>query len=461
MPTQEKLVTPALLARRLVRKAQRRVPSFGLTKLRPADVWLLLDAANLSVVREDITPACFPVLRLGASPGSVGRDLVVRASLSEPAVVWLALREVARVWGGHALSAACAADLFATVGAFYHIQEEPSCVRAVNPRWFDRNWNLLLCEAAAIPLARPKSVPASEVYQLGRDARNAANYPLAATLLRRAAKMGEAEADLMTVARSWTALATVEYHQGRFPRARRCSARALRVIERDASLNGQLPLTLHDAFTIEVDAGQYASAVSLAERALVHYDRSSQPFLWFVHDVAWALITLGYHLRALPVLRHLHAMVHSEADRIHALGNLVVASAGAGDVVAWEESRRVLEALLLQAEAEDSVPRGYLSLAQADLVLGRWKTGESAALCAAEEAARRGQVDIELRARTLLEGARRRTSPAAVKPLPESVAARWDELARRLESELAGLRAANDKSCAGSSLQPGTSSLRA
>ncbi|HET7234531.1 MAG TPA: hypothetical protein VFJ16_31250 [Longimicrobium sp.] len=415
--------------RRLIRRARAICPGFGCREIGAADLWILLEAANLSVDHAEIVPAAIIGPRIEG-----GRCLTLRIGLPGNACLFAVLYEVACAWIGGVKPDRFTAEVFATIGVRPHVgHAHEDDLAALDEEWYTTMWareracavsELALFEGSACPVG----LPARELYELGRTARGRSDYEAARTLLGLAVRRGKVDRDWLTVSRALTASGTLLYREGNMTAARRQLSSALSCI-RQHKIVTQLPFTLHDAFVFEALAGRDARALRFAESALSSYDREDPRWPLFAHDVGWYLLDRALYLPAFKVLRYVLSAVLDRGDRMRALSNFAIVASAVGDVRQYDSTCAELNTMIAAASNSDAVPRAYLGLAEGALHLSLWRRAFMLAECAFVEADARGQADVRAQAEALLRAAEEQRLPEKIrKPFGNTMRARWERL---------------------------------
>lgn len=400
-------------------------------------MWLLLDAAHLTVSEEDISPA-----RLLAPRVAGGRALAVRRGQPSLAIRFHVLAEVGRAWIGEHPRARLIADLFAAVGLLPEINAgaDEDDLSAIDGEWFLAFWPDLRRLAGDVSRLRvaPGGSPERQL-RLAVAARAESRYADAAALFKAAAAHAQRSEEWGTAVAALQGLSTLSLRQRDHGSARRWCKRALSTATENR-VGDRVGPVFHDLFALEAHDGRDGKALECARRAMDAYDAAHPQFVPFAHDVAWYLADRGLYLRALPLLRRVAPLVVEPVSRIRVLSNSALAAGGAGAEREFDSIRAELWALLIGNEQADSVPAGYLGIAEGALHLSCWRLAAAAAKCAEEEAAVRGQADVRADAAAAREAAIGEAGfPAPAAPLSEGVIAGWSQLARAIEHSLSQL----------------------
>jgi tetratricopeptide (TPR) repeat protein len=281
--------------------------------------------------------------------------------------------------------------------------------------------------AALVPDSARRALAAARMNRLfGEGSRAEMFYERAITLARRA--------------RNWRAYVRghigkghVKKALGDWPSARahyHTAARAASHLSGEKWLAAQ---TQHDLLALAAEEGALEKVLEHAQQAVRWYPRHHARYPALAHDLAFVLVRLGLHSRAVPVLQAVMRARIPQEDQVIGWSTLARAAAGAGDAAEYhaaaENMLRLVGLFDLHAAA------AFANLACGAHLLESWELAERYALRSVELAAARSQDSDGAIARAVLEDVRARRAP-------DRGAARDDELTARI-SELTAQVAAH------------------
>lgn len=309
-------------------------------------------------------------------------------------------------------------------------------VRSV-ARWAERKGTpaTRLAFTTAAALALPDQ-PAAAL-EAARQARDLARPAQAETWFRCAIRLARGR-DWESYAWGFIGLGVLYIRAGNLPAARAVISRALRAA-RKRRMWAVAGSAYHHLFVISSDAGRMEEAYHYARAALHAYGERHPRLPALAHDLACYWADLGQFSRAVPVFEAALRLLTDPAERVIAAGNVVRASAGAGDRNRYERARAEVMALVENPAYDTASPEALLLVAHGDTSFGEWARAEAAALRAADSAEGRGEGRIRMRAEAQLDAARaaRVLGPFAAKqPESDALAVQAEALAVELRASL-------------------------
>lgn len=252
-------------------------------------------------------------------------------------------------------------------------------------------------------LAHPED--ASLALEVGRLAREAAQYARAESWLRWAIHVARSSKDQNTYVGGYIALGVLYRRIGNHPAAITVASRAVKAAHRNR-LNELKGLALHNLFIFASDGPDIRKAYAYVWDAAKAYGRNLHRLAILAHDVASYWCDQSHFSRAAPVIEAVLPRMQAPFERALATSNLARASAGAGWREAYEHARR--QAIQLVEELPGTAYRAeaLLTIARADALLGQWGRAEGMASTAAEIASRRGEAHVLLVAESELDAIR-------------------------------------------------------
>lgn len=278
-----------------------------------------------------------------------------------------------------------------------------ACRRVVG--WAEENGApaVRLAFTQAMAVARPAD--AGLALQVGRLARDAAQYARAETWLRWAIQLARGSKDHDTYVSGYIALGVLYRRMGNHPAAYTVAGRAVRAAKR-YGLSELEGLALHNLFIFASDGPDVRRAYGFVREAAQAYGQNPHRLAVLAHDVASFWCDNAQYTRAAPVIEAVLPRMEAAFERALAASNLARALAGAGDREHYESARRMAIELIETLPGTAHRADAFLTVARADTLLEEWERAESAASSAAEIAARRGEAHVLIVAETELAAIR-------------------------------------------------------
>jgi tetratricopeptide (TPR) repeat protein len=249
-----------------------------------------------------------------------------------------------------------------------------------------------LAFAQAIALARPGD--AASALDVGRLARDAAQYARAETWLRWAIQLSRGS-DNEAYVSSYIALGVLYRRMGNHPAACTVAQRAAKAARRHGlrELEG---LALHNLFIFASDGPDVRKAYTYVWDAVRAYSGHENRLAILAHDVASFWCDRGRYARAAPIIEAVLPRMEAPHARALAASNLARASAGAGHRDHYEVARRMAMDLIKSLPGSAHQPDAFLTVARADALMREWELAEDTALMALSIATRRGEKHVML-----------------------------------------------------------------
>jgi tetratricopeptide (TPR) repeat protein len=249
-----------------------------------------------------------------------------------------------------------------------------------------------LAFAQAIALLRPDDAAAA--LEVGRLARDAAQYARAETWLRWAIQLARG-GDQETYVSSYIALGVLYRRIGNHPAACTVAQRAARAARRHGlrELEG---LALHNLFIFASDGPDVRKAYTYVWDAVRAYSGHEDRLAILAHDVASFWCDRGRYARAAPIIEAVLPKMDAPHARALAASNLARASAGAGHRDHYEVARRMAVDLTRSLPGSAHQPDAFLTIARADALMGEWERAEDSAILALTIATARGEKHVML-----------------------------------------------------------------
>lgn len=290
--------------------------------------------------------------------------------------------------------------------------------------------------AQAAALTAPES--AEHAYTAGLLCRRNSEYTRAETWYRRAIGLARRRRDAQVYARAYMGLGKIFTVRNDPARAREAFLRTFRMARR-AGIRKLRAEALHNLFVVAAETNQVSEALDDAQQAFRAYPRTDLGRITLAHDVAGFWVLQGQYMRALPVLEGLVRLLTHPSHRLFALSQLAWAAGGAGrlDVFAhaWIGTWQIID----DQPTLDCVTSSLLRLAYGSALLGDSERVDLASRLAIEIATKRGEENILVEARSLLEKAKAsgRTSSVLRQPVEPEPDQSADALAEAFVQALA------------------------
>jgi len=323
-------------------------------------------------------------------------------------------------------------------------RERMERLRDVDGLWgADSLHSFLLRLDPILPRLRPtapdlnQSIPAEELAAIAREARdNAGDYDMALAVYASASDAAARAHQWDVAVRALCGLARTCGMVGRAGEARAWLRRALRQTSRH-EMHGLRGEVYHERFSVEVDEGCDAAALTFAQEAFRAYGTRHPMLFRLAQDITSHLLNTRLYLRALPLARVLELRVSGGEWRPAVLSNLAIAGAGAGDLKALARADYQLREYLDTAGSAVYAARAHLALAEAHVLVGSWASAEASARTAIEVAGRHGESATLNRAAVVLGCAEHRRGLPSVRTTRKPAADRlWQELVAALEQAI-------------------------
>lgn len=267
--------------------------------------------------------------------------------------------------------------------------------------------------AQAAALVMPGDAGAA--FHVGRIARKRADHARAEVWYRRAIGLARQARDWRLYSLSFRSLGELYALRGNYPVARRLQIRALRGARR-GGMRSEQGHALHDLFTTAVEMGSFGEAEEFARQALEAYRPRNERLPHLAHDLAYFWMDRGEFSRALPVFEALAPHFGRPVERLFVTANLARATAGVGEVEAFERHwADAWERLEARRGEDDGAARALLDLARGAETLKMWDRAEAAAARSLSLATERVEGKVRFAAESVLEAARRRWSVTETK----------------------------------------------
>lgn len=277
-------------------------------------------------------------------------------------------------------------------------------------------------------------------YEVGRLARQRAEYPRAETWFRRAILLGRQGGDWESYSLAFMGLGNLYRQRGSLVSAQRSFLRAYRAARRKGIREVQA-IALHELFGIAMDFKKVEEAKAYAQSAFKAYGARHPRIPVLAHDVAFFWTGLGYFSHALPVFQAVLPYISRPAERVLVLANIARAGGELDEQKIFEDAWKATTELIEQQRIEERAASAWVNLARGAVGLEDWDRAEHAGERALQVATGRGESSVQAEAEAVLEAIRERRAGGV--PVGQEADEKTDvfanSLLRSLKANLAGV----------------------
>lgn len=250
---------------------------------------------------------------------------------------------------------------------------------------------LAFTEAAAV--AMPDD--ARLAFEVGKLARDSADYVSGESWFRKAIKTAIRAKDRESYLRSYNGLAIQYMRLGNYPASYAVTNRVLRAA-RHHRMRDMEGLAFHHLFILDAQSGRIRQAYEHVRSAHEAYGDTHEMLPNLAHDVARFWMEQGSCSRAMLVFEAVLPVISESADQAVVAANIAWAAAGVGELARYKEARRHALDLVSCVPNTTRSSETLALLAFADAYAGEWDLAEKMAELALRNAVERREAEVQV-----------------------------------------------------------------